>query len=123
MKQEVGVSNLSVHTCQATRRHRPAGCSLYPPKEQVDRVEQRWNGSEEEESVGWGTKLGSEGGRGRERERMIKGRNGGEVGKRRRRKVANRREKKGKFVMTMEKYKNKLKRLEILNVPRRPSET
>jgi hypothetical protein len=38
----------------------------------------------------------------RERKRMIKGRNGGEVGKRRRKKVGNRREKEGKFVMKIE---------------------
>lgn len=75
IKQEAGTSNLSVHTCQATRRHRPAGCSPYPPKKQLDRVEKTWNASEEEESAGWGTKVGLEGGRRRKRERDDKRKN------------------------------------------------
>lgn len=34
------------------------GCSLYPPKKQLDRFEQTWNASEEEESVGWEQRWG-----------------------------------------------------------------
>jgi hypothetical protein len=53
----------------------------------------------------------------KERKRIIKGRNGGEVEKRGEEKVENRRGKKGTFVKTIEKYKNELKRREILKVP------
>jgi hypothetical protein len=48
---------------------------------------------------------------------MTKGRTGGEVEKRGRRKSGETEGKKGTFVMTIEKYKDELKQLEILKVP------
>jgi hypothetical protein len=49
----------------------------------------------------------------RERKRIVKGRNGGEVENRKRKIVVKRRGKKRTFVMTIEKCKNELKQLEF----------